>query len=366
MRFSPFLTIALALAGTSALSQSTEFTSVSGATATFYGQINLTYQGVDDGDDTYGDIVDNSNSGSRVGLWIRRSYGDRELSFNFETNLGLKNTADTSQNDDVDALDWQRTDIRKLEVVYGGSFGKLWLGQGSMATDGAAEVDNSGTSIAGYVNVSDSAGGYTFQNAGVLSGTRIGDAFKDFDGGRRMRVRYDSPEMAGLILSAAYGEEVLNEDDDSTYYDVALRYLHDGDVIGISSAIGYSWTDGDDGTDENLVASGTLLHKATGLNVTLAAGDKRSGDGRYVFTKLGWITDLVSVGQTAFAVDYYNGQDFAVAGSDSDSWGIEAVQQFEKQGLEAYVGYRVYAFDDNAGSDYEDIRSLLLGARWKF
>jgi hypothetical protein len=353
------------LSAVSASAQDLEFSNGSRTTATFYGQINLTYQGVDDGEETYSDFVDNSNSTSRIGVRIELPYGDGDLSFNFETGLGIENTAETSQIDDNDWIDWQRTDIRKLETAYGGSFGKVWIGQGSMATDGAAEIDNSGTSVAGYVNLADSAGSYQFRDGTELSGITIGDAFKDFDGGRRLRIRYDTPEWNSLTFSVAYGDEVLNAADKAEYYDVAMRYGYDNEALAFESAIGYSWKD-DVETTEYLIASGSLLHKPTGLNLTLAAGDNQGGDGSYYFSKIGWIGEIFSVGETAFAVDYYDGQDFVLAGSSSGSWGIEAVQMFDSIGMEAYVGYRSYSYDDNSAADFQDLSSLLAGGRWRF
>lgn len=343
------------------------FTNQSGATTTLYGQINLTYQGVDDGTDSYQDVVDNSNSGSRVGLWFETPLAGNRFRFNLEAGLGLRNTADTSQTDDEEWIDWQRTDIRKLEGVYSGAFGAFWFGQGSMATDGVAEIDNSGTSVAGYVNLADTAGGYEFRDGDVLSGITIGDAFKDFDGPRRFRIRYDTPEFSGFYVSAAYGQEVLAEDDDADYYDAALRYSFESAAFKIDAGLGYAWKDADDAdTVEQVTASGSLTHIPTGLSLTLAAGDQNNDGGNYVYTKIGWSGDLISYGSTAVALDYYDGSDFEISGSSSTSWGFQAVQRFDDLGLEAYLGYRDFAYEDVPGADYQDLNAVLVGARWKF
>lgn len=349
----------------SATAQDLKFTNKAGATTTFYGQINLTYQGVDDGTDSYSDLVDNSNSVSRLGFRIESAPSDNKLMFNFETSLGLVNTSDTSQIDDTEWIDWQKTDIRKLEVSFSGDFGAIWFGQGSMATDGAAEVDNSGTSVAGYVNLPDTAGGYQFRSASELSGITIGDTFKDFDGGRRFRLRYDTPSWSGVTFSAAYGQEVLNEDDDADYYDMAVRYKFDNDTFGIDTALGYSWKDDQGTTTEYLITSGTIIHKPTGANVTIAAGNNQSGDESYYYAKLGWSGRIFGVGGTDISADYYDGSDFEVIGSSSSSWGIQAVQYFDDLNLEAYLGYRSFVFDEES-ADYQDLSSLLVGARWKF
>jgi len=341
------------------------FTHPSGATATFYGQLTLNYQRVDDGRKTYDEVVDNSNSTSKVGLWIDVPQEWGSFRFNLETNLGFKNTADVSQIDDEDWIDWQRTDIRKLEGVFSGRFGTLWMGQGSMATDGTSEFDNSGTGIVGYSYIPDTAGAYFFRDGDTLSGITIADAFDDFNGPRRFRIRYDTPEFSGLVFSTSYGQEVLAEDDDADYYDVAVSYGYENEVIDLDAGIGYLWRN-DDETTEKLMASASLLHLPTGLNLTLSAGDQRGDDAKFAYAKLGWTGDLISQGKTAVSVDYYDGSDFVVAGSDSTSWGLQAVQSFDDLSLQAYLGYRVYSFEDDSDADYEDISSLLMGVTWKF
>jgi hypothetical protein len=349
-----------------ALAADLTFTNPAGSTATFYGQINLTYQGLDDGVTTHDSFVDNSNSASRVGLWLDFTPDGNALRFNFEAALGIEGTSDTSQTGGASWIDWQRQDIRKLELSYAAGFGRLWVGQGSMATDGAAEIDRSGTSVVGYVNLPDTAGSFEFRDGTALSGIAISDVFKDFDGPRRFRLRYDTPDQAGFTLSVAYGQDVLAEDDDASYYDAALRYGLENTTVALEAAIGYNWKDDDGAMTEQLVASASLRHLPSGLNLTLAAGDQRSGEASYVYTKLGWSGDLFAPGQTALSVDYYAGADFEVAGSESTSWGVQAVQGFTDLGLEAYLGYRVFELDGIAGADFHDMQALLVGARWKF
>lgn len=297
------------------------FTSPNGARAVFYGQINLTYQGVDDGSQSYSNFVDNSNSTSRIGLRIDAPMGNNSFFFNLESGLGMENTAETGQTGSQSFFDWRRTDIRKFEIAYSGDFGKIWLGQGSMATDGAAEIDKSGTAIVGYSNIPDTAGSFQFRSGGALSGLRVGQVFGDFDGGRRMRIRYDTPKLAGFYASAAYGDEVLNTADTAEYYDLALRYGLEEAAVAFDAAFGYSWKRDNGVMTEYLIASGSALHKPSGLNVTIATGSDRTGTADYRYAKLGWRKKVLAIGETALSVDYFDGRDYRVAGSDSTSWG---------------------------------------------
>jgi hypothetical protein len=80
----------------------TTFTSPSGGVATFYGQLNLTYQGYDDGEQTTSGIVDNGNWNTRLGFTVTQPLDGSTLRFRFGTGLGLRNSALVSQDFEPD------------------------------------------------------------------------------------------------------------------------------------------------------------------------------------------------------------------------------------------------------------------------
>jgi len=344
------------------------FTNESGWTTRLYGQINLTYQGVDDSVETYNNFVNNGNSTSRVGIWVEQPTGQgNRFRFNFETALGIQGTAVTNQLTSPPWINWERTDIRKLEVAYSGNFGTIWAGQGSMSADSIAEYDISGTSIIGYSAPADSAGSFLFRAAtGALTPVAIGAVFRNFDGNRRMRIRYDTPEFAGFTFSASYGQNVLVSADNADYYEAAIRYGLDNDVVEFDAGIGYTWRMPEVGLDEeHLIGSGTLLHKPTGLSVTFAAGQNQETDASYYYSKLGWLGRPFEIGATAVSIDYYEGSDFLFSQNKSQSWGIGAVQHIEVWHMEAYASYRLYSLTGEL-ANYQDIDVVLVGARWRF
>jgi hypothetical protein len=162
------------------------FENESGGTVRFYGQFSPTYLSFGDGDVTTDNIVDNENSNTRLGFVIEQPAWGGGLTLTFETALGFVKTNEVSQDDTPPALAWERTDLRKFEAAYAADFGKLSLGQGSMASDGVATLDVSGTGIVGSVTVADVAGAFKFrEDGGALSSVTVGKAFKDYDGGRR-------------------------------------------------------------------------------------------------------------------------------------------------------------------------------------
>lgn len=357
---------ALAAPALPAAADNLTFTNEVGTKTTFYGQVNLAFQGVDDGVDDYTDFVDNANSTSRLGLWIDGNYGETRLRFNFETGLGILSTSKVSQTGDPTWISWQRTDIRKFEVVASGDFGAIWVGQGSMATDGVAEIDSSGTSLAGYSNQADIAGGFLFRDGEDLSDVSVGGVFRNFDGSRRFRVRYDTPDFSGFVISAAVGEEILAEGDDALYYDASVRYGYEDDTFELNAGLGYAVKDDDGSKTEQVIASASGLHVPTGLNLTLATGEQMENRGNYFYAKFGWKGEFIPAGSTAVSIDYYDGSDFGEIGSASSAWGVQAVQQFADLGLEAYLGYRVFEYDQDTATEFEDVSAVLFGARWRF
>ena len=341
-----------------------------GGTVTFYGQFSPTLLYVDDGAETTSVLADNANSNSRLGFNLdQEAANGNRFRFTFEAAIGFPQTSDFDQGDEEPFWEWQVTDLRKAEVRYRGEFGEVYLGQGSMATDGAAGADLSGTGIAGTVAMPDTAGGFAFRNSDTeaVEPVTIDDVFTDFDGSRRFRLRYDTREIAGFSGAVAYGTNELSEGDEDVYYDVAVYY---GDTLGeveIEGGLGYAWRERDASgeTTENWVGSLALLHSPTGLNGAVAFGGDPD-QGRYGYVKLGYRADILTIGASNVSVDYYSGQDVELDGDESTAWGVQFVQRWDAASLEMYVSYRNHALEDDFPADYDDISATLAGLRWRF
>ena len=121
-----------------------------GATLRFYGQINKGVLNYDDGIDseTYG-LIDNDNSSTRVGLRYNQDFGAWHFENVNEFDYAPFSTDNTSiihQSPDSEDWEFSNGNIRKLDFTLANDrYGKFWLGQGSMATDGIYEIDLSGT-----------------------------------------------------------------------------------------------------------------------------------------------------------------------------------------------------------------------------
>lgn len=346
-----------------------EYTMDDGTVFRISGQINVGVLHYDDGQEDFTNFVSNDNSSSRIRFQM---FSPPDDEWRFEATLeaeyqALASNVISQLNEEPD-WDFPATNIRKAEIVFiNEGFGKLWLGQGSMASDGTAEVDNSGTAVIAYSSLSDTAGGYFFRFADDgLSDVTVGSAFSNFDGlGRKLRVRYDTPTFHGFGLRTSYGEDALAEKD-SPLYDVAATYSGDFDQVDLDAAIGYAWNE--DSDIETLSGSISGLHKPSGISLTLAAAREFNDDGtegHYGYVKLGYQREFFEIGPTAFSVDYYFGNDIAAVGSDSTSIGLAAVQNIDDYNLQLWALWRSYSYDDDDGP-YDDGQAVFGGALFKF
>ncbi len=347
-----------------------EFTNPNGSSVKLYGQLNPAYLSFDDGEETNSAVVDNNNSNSRAGIFVYWPFADEtKLTFNFETALGFfqSNNLNINSFEGQQWYSWSESDIRKLELFYGTSFGTIWAGQGEMATDKVAEFDYSKTSVIGYSDYQAVAGGFAFrQSDGTLSSITIKKVFINLEGSRRMRLRYDTPDFNGFKFSAAVGENVLTEDN-KYYADAAIRYENTFGDVKVGAGLGYSYSEDKDDSNvntESWMGSVSAIHEPSGINGALATGAYSGQDGDYVYAKIGWTGDVWDVGATSVAAEYYNSNDIGLDGS-GNSWGVMAVQAVTPWNTELYMGYRQYALDSDT-VDYDDSASFMAGARWKF
>ncbi len=378
----------------------TEF--ANGATLRFYGQINKGILNYDDGIDneTYY-VIDNDNSSTRFGFEYDQSFGE----WTFENvneftwapystgNINIINDSPSSED-----YEWGNDNIRKIDfTLEHDRYGKFWVGQGSMATDGIAEIDLSGTDVIGYSGVGDSASAqiirYSDPTLFFADNPQIGQAFQNYDGGRLTRLRYDTPSFSGFSVAFAFGQDLLSGDEDDrdiNQYDVALIYERAYDSFEVGAGIGYYANDDD---AEVWAGSVSALHTPTGVNGTFAAGtqDFESDSSTYWYGKLGLLREFVAWGDSAAAIDYYSGDDIFLTGdvqlftsggepvldedgnpvigditsSESTSWGLSFVQNVDAWNTELWLTYRSYDYADDFAS-YDDGQAIFGGARFRF
>ena len=351
---------------------------------TLSGQVSQALLFWDDGLENNVYVIGNRNDQSKFNFTGNAPIST-DLSTGFDFTLRLRDTL----SDEVDQLG---DDAEFGFVLWHANWyvesqraGRLTVGQASRVTDTAPENDLSETAIAGFAGVQDiGAAFFLRRNDGGFSELVWGDLISHLNGDTANIVRYDTPSLWGLVLSANYGEDDI--------WDVGAKYEGEGHGFRLAATLAYSRS-----TDENgifglccepdnsvIVGSIAVLHEPSGLNALVAAGqqsfDERvedadgflrtPADGRYVYSKLGWISKWSHLGPTAFYAEYGHFQDFATAGFDgeevaslaangicsmpgncrvtgnqADIWGLGIVQTIDAAAMQMYVGYRHYQAD---------------------
>lgn len=327
------------------------------------GQVNRMVNIADDGQSTKVFHVDNDNSSTRMRFVGTGKVTDSlTVGTNIEVQMESNSSATVSQV--AESSGTVTFTDRKLEVFFDSkNFGKVSIGQGSTASDGTAEVDESGTDVIGYSSIADMAGGLLFRNSrtGALTTVTIGGVFANFDGlGRTDRIRYDSPSFAGFKASASHAP--------NDQWDAALRW--GGEVGGMRIAAAGAYTSlNAGGADYRLDGSASILHLGTGLNLTLSAGqDDNMGarmDDQSYYAKAGWRGDLTSLGETAFSIDYSNNENIAANNDEAKSYGVFVVQNWKEFGTQFYGGVRTHELN-RPGTPTDDITVFSAGTRVKF
>lgn len=334
------------------------------ASVVISGQVNRMLTLADDGNKTKLYNVDNNNSSTRLNILAQHKPDGGELTVGAQIEVELRSNSSVEVNQNNEDTGTVSFRDRKVEVfAEHGRYGKLWLGQGSTASDGTAEADRSGTSVVDYSSISDLAGGLLFydKDTGDYSDVSIGSAFNNLDGnGRLDRVRYDTPRFAGFMLS---GDVASNQRGS------AAVTWEESDLAGFATAAGLGYSDPGSGRDYLVSGSASALHLGSGLSVTVSAGTRdnvgRDSSQNY-YAKLGWQTmGITDIGRTAFSLDYTRSEDMAQDGDTGDSVGLFGVQFVPKYATELFAGVRWHSLDrDNA--DFDDIVAGVTGARVKF
>ena len=326
------------------------------------GQLNRAVNIANDGKNTKAYYVDNDVSNSRVRfVGTAKATDDLTIGSRIEVAIAPNESSDVSQGNEESG---DFFDQRWAEVSLDSKrFGKLSLGKGDTASNNSAEVDLSKTDVVQYASIADIAGGLLFRqtSSDTLTAVSVSDAFKDLDGlSRRSRVRYDTPTFSGFHLATSLVSDQR--------YDGSLWWGGKGFGFKAAGAAAVAFPNQDD-TDHQYNGSFSLLHEATGLNLTFSAGlleRDNQGDASNFYTKAGWLTRFFSFGETAFGVDYTRSVNLPTGRDDGYSVGAAAVQQLEDYGTELYIQYRIYSLDRDADPNVQDINVGSIGARVKF
>jgi len=349
----------------------------------------LMYWEDDDGaGDSRSDLynVDIAQSGiSRWGLkGGARINSDISVGYKFEWQIDDTYANRTSVTDD-DGTDPGRLTLRHNVIhITSKRLGTVSFGHSHTASDSVAQIDLSGTTFFARSNVAST----------LVGGNVSGALFNNLDGGGRGdRVRYDSPNLRGFVLSASFGE--------SDFWDVALRYAGQFGDFKVAAGVAYIETEndssgtGDSGACGNVQAgstptsqecfmgSGGIMHMPTGLNINFAAGQSAVASGfvgvtdldySYWYVKGGILKNFFGVGKTGAYVEYWEsefdnpsnfffGNLFDASGT---MWGLGVVQNFDSAVFQIFLSHRSYEEDINFDTTGDSSSTTLLGMNIRF
>jgi predicted porin len=355
-----------------------------------YGQVNKALLIWDDGIDSDAYIVDHDFSSSRFGITGKATMKPGwTAGFLMEFDVQDSASNRVTQFDDEGLAN--ELAIRQSNVwIESERLGRVTIGQGSTAADGAYEVNlanslsDAENSIGAAFFVRDRAGSAIFQ---------LQDFVNDFDGPRDDIVRYDSPAIYGFILSASWG------DDD--YADVALRFKKEFNSIRFAAAIAYQWdsrndnsfqTDNGGRTNDQEIFGGSasVMHIPTGLFLTFM-GMEREVEGQsdrsdFWLVQGGIERKWLPYGNTTIYAEYGHWDDISIRtvtvgdasstlfNPEAERLGFGVVQKFDSAALEIYAQAYLYSFEGDlvqvnggvTGNDFQDLSFFMIGSRIKF
>lgn len=389
------------------------------------GQVNRAIMYVEDGysannlgvgSDTEFYHVDNRNSPTRFSLG-----GTQRLFDGWTAGALIEVGVFANASNDVDPSEKNtgpEIDERITDVFVDSPYGKLSLGLGEGAAYNAGRRDYSGTGVISFRNPNLIGGSLRYelkassfkrkfdgsgnpqpnepfdladpsQNESSISGS-----IRDYNfEGRHNRIRYDSPRIGPVTLSASAGHD--GDDGNSSVLQVGatsgLRAPGGRVLIGAGYSRATQNSDtpgGPDGRDVNIYGgSVSYFHSDTGLNLTLAAvnrAQKLSADekadtfdstnselGKFRYVKLGYRPSR----QHAFDIHYGETSDRNKEDEKGSVVGIGYVWS-PTQLFDVYAGAKIHSFEraewcTSSGRtcynpEYEDIKIVTTGLRVKF
>jgi predicted porin len=322
------------------------------------GQVSRAIVAPDDAEGDELQFVDNSISGSRFRFTGDQDIGNGmkagfRLEMQLQSNRGSQSTGDTFK-----AVS-DGSDFRYQDIYFSGSFGKISLGKGDGAANGATEHDLSGTYTIAAANATDLYGSYVIDD----TTTTVNNVYGNVDAYSRVnRLRYDSNNFNGLSFAASYGQQEVAE--------LAVKFEGGSDiqyvVQGYVGSKGKSLETENDG-DKTRGFSGSVL-LANGLNVTATWSELDSDSDTDEDRENMWVKVGYKMGKHAFAVDYGQTEDSkdsdSAFESDADTTGLSYVFAPAK-GVELYAGYREYGYDQKADGG-KDPKFYTVGSLVKF
>lgn len=333
-----------------------------------FGQIGMLGMVSHDGANSNLFFGSNTNNNSRLSIASKHVI-DQENTVGTNIQFGFKlqesNTVTQANKTPASSLDY-----RKLEAYWKSKFGKISFGKGMMSSDNTLYTDFSGTRIASRATVADIGGGLLFERTGgTTSSLSVGQAFVGLDGlGRKVRIRYDTPNFNGFGLSLSQAE--------GNDRDISLKYGQSFNTFKLAGQIAYTNEQtvnaGSNQTKGDIIdGSGSVLFN-NGMNLSIALAklseSKSTNSNKDPYSwlvKPGYRFNITPVGITAVAINYGRYNYFAGNNEKGTTYGATVVQNFNNAHAGVFADYRHFKVS-NASSSLKAINVFSVGVLYRF
>jgi hypothetical protein len=326
----------------------------------FSGQVNRMLMYVDDGEQNTTFNADNINSSSRI-----RFVGSKEFmpgisaGANFEIEYTSQRSSSVSFGGRGTGSSPSFGERLTEAYIVGKQFGKISLGQGDGAVNGNMEISLSGTGVIAYAGTTDVGGGFRFRD-GATVGPSVGNSINhnDFES-RYDRVRYDTPALGPVVLSASYGNKGEN-----SVFEFGGRLASNVPGGKVAGAAGWSERKKvSAATGDVTTVGGSLSYLSNmGFNVTVAYSvlsddNAVTRDAKHIYGMLGY-----TKGMHAVAVQVGQSKSQSTNGDKGTVYGyvMTPVSWLELYG-------QVKQFDlSRTGANFDKVTIVAAGTRVKF
>lgn len=361
-----------------------------------YGQISRALLFADDGTQSKWFHVDNESSGTRFGFTgtapvnpgLRAGF---RIELDLQSNESQLVSFTPAAGTNSPASNFPGTTAgtgfseRHMDAWFEGGWGRVNIGQGDGAANGASESDLSGTGLANGIGVADLGGGFAYRNTtapaatppafGPSIGTTINQ--QDFES-RYDRLLYVTPNFSGFRGQLSWGQSG-NADvkEIGVFYGAKM-----GGLGELAASLGWSEqgsTVAGGTRDETMGGSISWLH-GSGLNLTysytnreqpttaaMVAAGTAARESTFNYFKVGFKRGMHAIG-----VDYAMGDDFAAVGDEAKMYGIGYVFS-PVRWVEFTASYKVHQLDRGgdagtgvAAATYDDVKIASIGTRVRF
>ena len=252
--------------------------------------------------------------------------------------------------------------VRQSNVyIASKTLGTVTLGMQNGATESLWDISLANIGTSGSQGDNDFA-----QQVAGPTGNAFDNAFVSYNAGRAQAISYTTPVFAGFVMAAAYwhGSAPAAEsvDDDTTGWDIALRYAGEFNGIRLAAGIGYrefQQQTVSTETDSFVLGSASAMHVPTGLFISGGYGQRdRSGTDVAGDDVKGWHIEagiernFFGIGNTTLFGEYSETNYDMTTGTttvatasafnDGNYWGLGIVQNLAAGSSDLYLRYRSY------------------------